>query len=56
MSRVLEIAGNVAGGVLGGALVALMILILASDCGPDGYGQRECLEDWSEALATVVRR
>lgn len=54
MNRTLEIMGNVAGAILGGALVALTILITISDCGPDGYGQRECLEEWSSAVAAVV--
>jgi hypothetical protein len=54
VNRTLELVGNIAGAVLGGALVALTILITISDCGPDGYGQRECLEEWSSAVAAAV--
>lgn len=53
MNKALNIAGTVAGAVIGSALIALCLLILVSDCGPDGYGQRECLDEWSGAVASV---
>ena len=54
MDTTLEILGNVAGAVLGAALIALVVLITVSDCGPDGTGQRECLDDWGASVAALV--
>lgn len=45
---------NVLGFLLCVAAGAFVGLILLSDCGPDGYGQRECLNEWGAALADLV--
>lgn len=56
MRALKDLLAGAASLILGVALATLMILILLSDCGPDGYGQQACLDDWGEALAAVVRR